>query len=202
MSRRRRGLSREERTLWAAVARTVEPLRVEDAVVEPPPEPEPEPAPPPVVAPVKKLRGKGADTAPPRPVPPPQPPAHPPLHPIERRTLTRVARGTVGIDARIDLHGLTQLDAHDRLRGFLFSAQAQGARLVLVITGKGKAGGDPHYGEFAERGVLRRRVPQWLAEPGLRSIVIGFEEAHQTHGGGGALYVRIRRRRGHGVDEP
>jgi DNA-nicking Smr family endonuclease len=190
MSRRRRSLSPEEKTLWQTVARTVEALRPEIAV--PPPEPAPVTAAPAVEAPVKKLRGRGGPPAPPE---PPKLPAHPPLHPIERRTLTRVARGTVSIDARIDLHGLTQLDAHDRLRGFLIDAQARGAKLVLVITGKGRPEAE-RYSEFGERGVLRRRVPQWLAEPVLRSIVIGFEEAHRSHGGGGALYVRIRRRRG------
>jgi DNA-nicking Smr family endonuclease len=124
-------------------------------------------------------------------------PSRPPLHPIEKRTLTRVARGTTPIDSRIDLHGMTQLAAHDRLHRFLRDAQASGARLVLVITGKGRPGSeDLPLGE--ERGVLRRRVPQWLSEPGLRSVVIGFEEAHRSHGGGGAIYVRIRKPRAPG----
>lgn len=183
MTRRRRGLSTEERTLWATVARTAVPLRAEEAL--PPPAPQP------------------IEESPAMVVPPQQAPAiaaaklkAPPLAPIERRTLSRVARGMVGIDGRIDLHGLTQHDAHHRLRGFLAGAQARGAKLVLVITGKGRAEIDhaAHFGEV-ERGVLRRRVPQWLAEPGLRDIVVGFEEAHRSHGGGGALYVRIRRRR-------
>ncbi len=112
----------------------------------------------------------------------------------------------VGIDGRIDLHGMTQHDAHLALRAFLVSAQMRGAKTVLVITGKGfrESRGEPHlshanlhaahFGE-QERGVLRRRVPQWLAEPGLRDIVLGFDEAHRSHGGGGALYVRLRRRR-------
>lgn len=189
MTRRKRNLSGEERTLWATVARTVAPLRPEDAVVEPP---EPPVAEVPAIA-AASARG----TATPakagkigKAVPPPPPP----LHPIERRTLTRVARGTIEIDGRIDLHGLTQLDAHDRLRGFLIDAQSRGSKLVIVITGKGKVGGDDPFG-INERGVLRRRVPQWLAEPGLRNIVIGFEEAHRSHGGGGALYVRIRKKR-------
>jgi DNA-nicking Smr family endonuclease len=190
MTRRKRNLSGEERSLWATVARTVAPLRPEDAMAEPPPVEEA------VAAPVeasrpggtpKKAAGDGPKATSAKPAPPP-------LHPIERRTLTRVARGTIEIDGRIDLHGLTQMDAHDRLRGFLIDAQARGAKLVIVITGKGKASGEDPFG-MTERGVLRRRVPQWLAEPGLRNIVIGFEEAHRSHGGGGALYVRIRRKR-------
>ncbi|HWJ72709.1 MAG TPA: Smr/MutS family protein [Kaistia sp.] len=187
MSRRRRGLSSEERTLWANVARTAVPLRAAEAIA-------PEPAPP--EPPAEEMLAA---------LPPPekmiaaalQKPKPLPLAPLERRTLNRVARGIQGIDGRIDLHGLTQNDAHHRLRAFLVGAQARGAKLVLVITGKGRTGDVTHAAHFGEmeRGVLRRRVPQWLAEPGLRDIVIGFEEAHRTHGGGGALYVRIRRRR-------
>ncbi|BCP55801.1 DNA mismatch repair protein MutS [Kaistia sp. 32K] len=187
MTRRKRSLSGEERTLWATVARTAVPLRPEDVMPEPPPAPVAEPQS--LQAELAKPIGAGAKIGKAdKPAPPP------PLHPIERRTLTRVARGTIEIDGRIDLHGLTQMDAHDRLRGFLVDAQARGAKLVIVITGKGKATGEDPFG-MTERGVLRRRVPQWLAEPGLRGIVIGFEEAHRSHGGGGALYVRIRKKR-------
>ncbi len=192
MTRRRRGLSSEERTLWATVARTAVPLRADEAIL-------PEP-PPSVPMPEEML----AATPPPAPAAPGRAalakplPLPLPLSPIERRTLNRVARGILAIDGRIDLHGLTQNDAHHRLRAFLTGAQARGAKLVLVITGKGRGEGglthQSHFGEM-ERGVLRRRVPQWLAEPGLRDIVIGFEEAHRSHGGGGALYVRIRKRR-------
>lgn len=189
MTRRKRSLSGEERTLWATVARTVAPLRAEDMIVEPPAPPVAEAPAEPVKSAGLALKGGKAGKLG-KAVPPPPPP----LHPIERRTLTRVARGTIEIDGRIDLHGLTQLDAHDRLRGFLHDAQSRGSKLVIVITGKGKVGADDPFG-MNERGVLRRRVPQWLAEPGLRNIVIGFEEAHRSHGGGGALYVRIRKKR-------
>jgi DNA-nicking Smr family endonuclease len=189
MTRRKRNLSGEERTLWATIARTVAPLRPEEAIVEPSPE-EVLATPIEAAKPVRTTK-KAAGEAP---KPKSAKPAAPPLHPIERRTLTRVARGTIEIDGRIDLHGLTQMDAHDRLRGFLIDAQARGARLVIVITGKGKAAGEDTF-SMTERGVLRRRVPQWLAEPGLRGVVIGFEEAHRSHGGGGALYVRIRKKR-------
>ena len=99
----------------------------------------------------------------------------------------RVARGKEAIDARLDLHGLTQAQAHSALLRFLHNANARDARLVLVITGKGRG---------SEPGVLRRQVPQWLGLPEFRSLVVGFEDAHIAHGGEGALYVRVRRMRG------
>jgi DNA-nicking Smr family endonuclease len=105
----------------------------------------------------------------------------------------RVARGREPIDARMDLHGLTQAEAHAALARFLRSASARGARLVLVITGKGERDG--------KRGVLRRQVPHWLALPEFREWVIGFEDAHMAHGGEGALYVRLRRLCGAGADD-
>src|SRR6185437_14768111 len=103
------------------------------------------------------------------------------LAPLGRRMRQRVARGREAIDARMDLHGLTQAEAHAALSRFLYAASARGARLVLVITGKGGRGG-------GERGVLRRQVPHWLALPDMRELVIGFEDAHIAHGGEGALY--------------
>jgi DNA-nicking Smr family endonuclease len=112
---------------------------------------------------------------------------------MDRRTRSRVSRGAVAIDRRVDLHGLTQAAAERRLVRFLEDAQGEGAKVVLVITGKGKATSG---GREEERGVLRRMVPLWLAAPGMRSIVVGFEEATQGHGGTGALYVRLRRKRG------
>ena len=98
----------------------------------------------------------------------------------------RVARGKEPIDARLDLHGLTQAQAHSALLRFLRNANARDARLVLVITGKGRGG---------ELGVLKRQVPQWLGLPEFRAFVVGFEDAHVSHGGEGALYVRVRRAR-------
>jgi DNA-nicking Smr family endonuclease len=101
----------------------------------------------------------------------------------------RIARGAEAIDARIDLHGRTQSEAHGVLLSFLRRVQADGARTVLVITGKG--GRD----QGGERGVLRRQVPLWLMLPEFRLYVIGVEDAHVGHGGEGALYVRVRRAR-------
>jgi DNA-nicking Smr family endonuclease len=101
---------------------------------------------------------------------------------------TRVARGKEAIDGRLDLHGLTQNEAHTALLHFLRAATARGARLVLVITGKGGRGD-------TERGVLKRQVPHWLSLPEFRALIVGFEQAHVAHGGEGALYIQVRRTR-------
>ena len=125
-----------------------------------------------------------------------QKPALPPLAPVERKTLLALRRGRKDVDSVIDLHGMRQEEAHFALLRFLHRAQGSGHGLVLVITGKG--GAAVEHGLFEERGVLRRMVPHWLRLPDLRSLVIGFEEASPQHGGSGALYVRLRRRRGAG----
>jgi DNA-nicking Smr family endonuclease len=180
---RRRLLSREERVLWTAVTRSIEPLR--DDVPAPS---ETEEAMEISVAPKKRA-------AMPAPVlPKAAPPPPPPLTPLGRRMRGRVARGKEAIDGRLDLHGLTQSEAHAALIRFLRSGSDRGARLVLVITGKGS--GDRDAPGEGGRGVLRRQVPHWLRLPELRSLVIGFEPAHAAHGGEGALYVRLRRPRG------
>jgi DNA-nicking Smr family endonuclease len=116
-------------------------------------------------------------------------PEPPPLAPLGRRERSHLSRGRKEIDARLDLHGMTQMRAHRALFGFLQRAHHDGLSFVLIITGKGKIGSE------TERGVLRRQVPQWLGLPEFRSLVVGFEEAHIGHGGEGALYVRVRRSR-------
>jgi DNA-nicking Smr family endonuclease len=116
-------------------------------------------------------------------------PAAPPLAPLGRRERSQLSRGRKDIDARLDLHGMTQTRAHHALFSFLRRAHSGGLTFVLVITGKGRMGAE------TERGVLRRQVPQWLSLPEFRPLVVGFEEAHTGHGGEGALYVRIRRSR-------
>jgi DNA-nicking Smr family endonuclease len=181
---RRRELSDEDKALWSSVARSIKPLR-------------------PVKAKTKSTKTKAAVTTslsaeevkPQRApaasrstMPPAKKP--PPLAALDRRGRKRVARGRDPIDARIDLHGKTQSEAHDALVRFVRRAQSNGARVVLVVTGKGS--GTSRDGE-RERGVLRRQVPLWLALPEFRSLIIGFEEAHVAHGGEGALYVRLRR---------
>jgi DNA-nicking Smr family endonuclease len=104
--------------------------------------------------------------------------------PLEPRRLRRLARERDPIAARLDLHGLTQDEAHAALSDFLLRAQAQGRREALVVTGRGALGD----------GVLRRRAPEWLAEPHLSDVVAGVAEAHRRHGGDGAIYVALKRR--------
>ena len=192
--RRRRGrLTEEDLKLWRRVTEQLTPL---PGRTLPPAEPEPDPAPPPSVlaseAPVPPARPSTAGQARTRPAA-----KLTPLAPIDRRTRQKLVRGTVAIDERIDLHGMTQNEAHAALRGFLFGAQARGARTVLVITGKGRPLDVHHHLDLHhERGVLRRVVPKWLRLPDLRPIVLSVDDAHVSHGGEGALYVRLRRRKG------
>jgi len=175
---RRRVLSQDERVLWSTVTRSIAPLR--DGALEPDIET--------VLALMEKPR-PAARKPKPVAVPAPAKSAPPPsLTPLSRRMRRSVARGKEAIDARLDLHGLTQSEAHAALLRFLRQASAREARLVLVITGKGGRGD-------SERGVLKRQVPQWLALPEFRSFVIGYEDASVRHGGEGALYVRLRRTR-------
>jgi len=171
---RRRVLTGEERVLWATFTKAIEPLHAsahfdagDEAIADA------------VLLPRAKITVN-------TPRPAPAKPAPPPLAPLGRRMKQRVARGKEAIDARIDLHGLTQALAHSALLHFLRNAHARDARLLLVITGKGRG---------SEPGVLRRQVPQWLGLPEFRSLVVGFEDAHVAHGGEGALYVRVRRTR-------
>jgi DNA-nicking Smr family endonuclease len=107
---------------------------------------------------------------------------------VDRRTADRLKRGRLGIDARLDLHGMTRAAAQDALMGFLDRAQARDCRCVLVITGKGSRSGDS--------GVLRGEVPRWLNLPQVRGKVVAITQAQQRHGGAGAFYVLLRRRRG------
>jgi DNA-nicking Smr family endonuclease len=183
MSRRR--LSDDEHSLWKGVTRSIKPLRrrveasdaASDVAPAAPVKAQPRPSP---VAPSPVVRAK--ENVPSKPSPPP-------LAPLGRRVRKRVARGSQMLDGRLDLHGLTQAEAHHALLGFLRRTQARGGRLVLVITGKGR-------GEAtAERGVLKRQVPQWLTLPEFRGMVVGFESAGIGHGGEGALYVSLRRPR-------
>jgi DNA-nicking Smr family endonuclease len=184
---RKRALSEEERALWESVAKQTKPLRKRARTTKPP-----------VASPDSKMPAAAKAVAPPKPSPavriaraakPNPAPAAPPLAPLGRRERSQLSRGRKDIDARLDLHGMTQTRAHHALFSFLQRAHSGGLTFVLVITGKGRIGAE------TERGVLRRQVPQWLSLPEFRSLVVGFEEAHIGHGGEGALYVRIRRSR-------
>jgi DNA-nicking Smr family endonuclease len=174
----RRRLSDDERVLWKGVTRSIAPLRKLASH-------EPEDAEP-ALAPVRpKLRAKPAPVVP---VASPKPVAPPPLAPLTRKAKQRIARGRQELDGRLDLHGMTQAEAHDALFSYLRARQARGCKLILVITGKGVRGGEG-------RGVLKRMVPLWLGMPEFRELIIGFENAGIAHGGEGALYVTLRKMR-------
>lgn len=177
--RRKPEISPEDRALWAHVARSAVPLpgRVLPELPDMPPPPEPE------------ILPAADEAAPPMPR---RNRALLPLSGLEKSLARDLRRGRADIDGRIDLHGMRQAEAHAALLGFIHRMHHRGARLVLVITGKGS----PEPGPIGdERGILRRMVPHWLADPVLRRCVIGYEPAGRAHGGEGALYVRIRRAR-------
>ncbi len=178
MSRDRgRSLNLEDRILWSKVAGSVNPLpgRSVPRIPEPPEAEaaleEPSAIHPAVVAPAKAPR-----TAPPAP------------GAIDRTTRRKLAKGRLPIEGKLDLHGLTQSDAHALLLSFLHQARDAGRRHVLVVTGKGSSMGS--------EGVLRRVVPQWLGTGAFRGLVSAYEDAGRPHGGHGAIYVRLRRPRG------
>jgi DNA-nicking Smr family endonuclease len=167
--RNRRRLSEDEQRLWVSIARSVTPIGRNTPDRE-----EPQPAARPRTTAAAAALTAATPVAPPR------------LAPIDRRARQKLARGRDAIDARLDLHGRTQAQAYAALARFLRKAHTDGARYVLVVTGKGR---DP------EGGVLRRQVPLWLEQSEFRSLIVGFDTAHTGHGGEGALYVRVRRQR-------
>lgn len=210
----RRRLTDEDRALWDRVSATLTPLerRQRDTGGETPPIP---------TGP-KDRRGAAASPAPaPQPpfrrgVPPePQPRLKPspsrdvpvrinlapdPMEALRQarprmdaKTLGRMKRGKLAPEARIDLHGMTVDRAHGALRRFISDVHARDLRLVLVITGKGRR--DHPEDSPSRQGVLRTQVPQWLGQPPLSAMVLQITPAHDRHGGGGAYYVYLRRRR-------
>jgi DNA-nicking Smr family endonuclease len=224
MSGRRRGrarrLSADERAVWESIARQVTPLdrrRAPDAAEE-------TPADEPGAGPAERARGAGTSRPPAQPIQPsaPRPPVVPrraqpglrgsvsfelhdpapvpvgrPEAGLDRRTAERLRRGERAPDARIDLHGMTAERAHRALDGFIAQAVAAGLRCVLVITGKGgrqSAAADRGFMR-ADRGVLRQDAPRWLRSGPAAAQIIGIYEAHRRHGGAGAFYVYLKKRR-------
>lgn len=201
MSRKKRPpLSPEDRDLWARVARTAQPLKTDFArLFDDPADPETAPhTEPGRLVPQKsqqRLRptGSGAE------------PGHNLTRPLsealsdapvamDKRRFQRMTRGKLQPEARIDLHGMTLAQAHDALNGFILRAHSQGLRLVLVITGKGRQVEDD--GPIPRRrGALKHDVPQWLRMAPLSGVVLELREAHARHGGSGAYYVYLRRKR-------
>jgi DNA-nicking Smr family endonuclease len=193
------GLKDEDRALWQHVTRDTKPL----AKREPPPARSAAAAP---ETPPKAIEPKASKATKPARVLPRPPPAAPPrraepalehgrIAGVDRRSATRLKRGQLPVEARLDLHGFTQSQAHSALDRFLDDAQARSLRCVLVITGKGTGKETGTGAGGGAGGVLRTQVPRWLNEPANRARVLGFDYAHK-HGGLGALYVMMRRRKG------
>lgn len=195
---RRRHLSKEDEALWEHTASSLKPLKVrKDRHLADMPDLE-------TVPPFKTSAGSkggkeghgGSAKTPPKPTTPARPAAKPPeLSTFDRKAARRLRQGQIEIEARIDLHGMRQHEAHVALRRFLVTAFQRGQRWVLVITGKGgpRSPRDEDDGFMGpERGVLKRNVPMWLAEPELRTIVVSYKTAAIPHGGEGALYIQLR----------
>ncbi|MGF1461749.1 MAG: Smr/MutS family protein [Maricaulaceae bacterium] len=178
MSRR---LTPQDQALWSKIAKTIRPLPGKS----PPPAAEPLPGPKDATSDTHHFKRFSA----------PAPKAADSLGaPADRGSERRLRRGRVEIDAKLDLHGLTQAEAKAALAHMLWRARRSGGQCVLVITGKGSKAQAREFGE-PQRGVLREKLPQWLAEPEFRALVSGYAQAHQRHGGGGAFYVLLRRPR-------
>lgn len=165
-----RRLTPEERRIWSRVARTVR-LAPGKAI-----EDEPEP--------VDALE-KAHRAATPAQAPPAKATRAKPSPPEDMSGQRKIRRGQNEIDARLDLHGHTQDSAHRELIGFLMRQAGDGARCVLVITGKGRLG----------TGILRTRLFDWIAHPDLRPFIAGYAPAHPRHGGAGATYIFLRAKR-------
>ncbi|HSR55326.1 MAG TPA: Smr/MutS family protein [Alphaproteobacteria bacterium] len=183
----------DDTSLWRQVTGNVKPLRRrpntslrksgDDAAAQEKSKSKPEPE-----AKTARGGGRGAPRSPlPRPSQPPQ------LAPgaaagLDKRTAQRLRRGQIRIEGRIDLHGMTQAEAHANLSRFITSSAAKGRRCVLVITGKGLRGA-------AGTGVLRAQLPLWLNDAALRPLILSFAPAQPKDGGGGAFYVYLRKAR-------
>lgn len=196
MSRKKRpALSPEEHDLWARVAQTARPLKTDLAhIFDVVPEDRPVPSAqlkPTSAKSILRPTGSGEATAHFLARPLSQALAEAPVT-MDKRRFQRMTRGKLQPEARIDLHGMTLAQAHAALNGFILRAQAQGMRLVLVITGKGRQVDDD--GPIPRRrGALKHDVPQWLRMAPLTGAVLELREAHARHGGSGAYYVYLRR---------
>lgn len=196
---RRRHLSKEDEAIWESTAETLKPLKRAKARVHHVPD----------VAPRERATEAARHRAPeaewaaankmdrPSAIPRSEAKHAPPLNTFDRKAARRLRGGHIEIEARVDLHGMRQSEAHAALQRFLMSSYARGLRWVLVITGKGgprRRDDDEDVPRFGteERGVLKRNVPMWLAEPELRAIIVSYTEAAIQHGGAGALYVQLR----------
>lgn len=202
----RKHLHDDDHDVWSHTAQSIEPLKkakgrhhpaAERAAEMTPPAAAKHAAEPAKSKPDKAVPGKGSAATSAKPKAVPAPP--PPIATFDRKKVRKIRSGQVEIEARIDLHGMRQDEAHSALVRFLLRCQSKEQRWVLVITGKGKlTDSDPHapfdLTRPRERGVLKRNVPRWLDEPELRHLVVSYTTAAIQHGGEGALYIHLRKR--------
>ncbi|MEQ6202948.1 Smr/MutS family protein [Sulfitobacter sp. HNIBRBA2951] len=198
---KRRGLTPEDRELWDRVRANTQPMTRSNLEVQrfDPDIDTPETAP----APRGLRKAKSVILG--RPTGTTRAPAHnlaPAIHDqirqapvqMDQKSFTKLKRGKLRPEGKLDLHGMTLDRAHPALTGFVMSAHASGKRLILVVTGKGKQRDEG--GPIPVRhGVLRHQVPQWLQMQPMKSVVLQVAQAHISHGGGGAYYVYLRRHR-------
>lgn len=187
----------DDAALWARVAETAAPLTKKNRFIDlemplSPPKPKQRPRAGKLAPPADAALAPSGERAPQAKITVKTVPS--PKSGLDRQTARKLDKGHLAIDARIDLHGMRQREAHSALRKFLHWARAKDYRHVLVITGKGslRAEGRSFYDEEA-RGVLRQTVPHWLSHGDLAPLIVSFSEAPRRLGGGGALYVRLRR---------
>lgn len=197
------GLSEEDLLLWQHMARTLRPFHGRDKRITPGTYDEsgfsPHVSPGRATAPEAPLfQGDSAARHHPKPKSDPYR-AAPALAQFDTRKARKIRAGRIDIEARLDLHGMRQSEAHGALRAFLLRSQARKLKWVLVITGKGTFARDGDHPDplgsdwnAPPRGVLRRNVPIWLAEPDLRAVVVSYTPAAVHHGGDGALYIQLR----------
>ena len=193
-------LSEEDQALWERTAQTLRPLQRRGSHLGPAADARSEHrrAETPAQPATKVMRPRAGVSAGPEPRPATKSSVPAPGG-SDPKAVRRLKQGRIAIERRIDLHGMRQSEAHAALKRFLTGCHARGERWVLVITGKGapsRGGWDDVAPDFLgadERGVLKRNVPRWLAEPELSAIVVGFAAAAAQHGGEGALYVQLRR---------
>ena len=177
MAKRRREVTADEAEVWRQAMRGTKPFP-DRVACEPPAPVAGETLPPPPVArslpPPTAIAARSPDLD------------HGRSPGLDKRTRSRLQKGEMAIDAVLDLHGLTLKEAHASLLRFVVGAAEQGHRCLLVITGKGSR---------EHGGLLKAEVPRWLNEAALRAIILAFSYAQAKHGGEGALYVLLRRRR-------
>ncbi len=197
-NKKRGSADEDDHHIWQHAAATIEPLKRGKARVHPTADVVKAGALKPKLAAEPEKATAKSRSAPAHPeisLPKVLPAKAPELATFDRNSGRKMRGGRVDIEARVDLHGMRQDEAHIALRRFLLSCQSRGLRFVLVITGKGKTVGasTAQFGDNdRERGVLKRNVPRWLDEPDLRAIVVSFTTAAIQHGGEGAIYVHLR----------